>query len=317
MISGETRKRVWDAIGELGYVPDARAQALRSGDTHTLGLIMPDIHNPHFCETAEGVEQEARASGYNLLLSSAAITVEHINTVFSPLLDGKVDGLIVMGTFTSVSEETGAYLNRFFKRHSSIVEICGNHTHNHAHYDLDRVCSDYYAAAKEAMAYLMGMNHRRIGMIYGVEVPEPGLDRLRAYEECLLSAGLPIDEGLVIRCGSTLEAGYQAASELLSLPERPTAIIAINDVLAIAALRAIRDVGLRLPDDISLLGFDDIPVAQYLVPRVTTVSKDIIALGRRAVQLLLTRIENPQHPRQTETRPARLIIRESTGPAPY
>ena len=161
------------------------------------------------------------------------------------------------------------------------------------------------------------MNHRRIGIIYAVATPELGIDRLRAYEECQLSAGFPVEEDLVIRCGPTLEEGYQTALRLLSLPERPTAIVAINDVLAIAALRAIRDAGLRVPADVSLLSYDDIPVAKYVMPRLTTVSKDIIAMGRRAVQMLRARIENPERPHETENGPTRLIIRESIGPAPH
>lgn len=313
-ISDETRKRVWDAIEELDYVPDARARALRSGDTKTLGLIVPDIRNPHFWETAEGVEQEARDAGYHLLLSNIALRYEYANEIFNDLLHRRSDGLIIMGPFTAASEEASAYLARFFKRHLPIVEICD---HISDLYQVDRVSSDYQAATKESMSYLLGMNHRRIGMIYGVAVPVLATDRLQPYEECLVSAGLPVEEGLIARCGPTIEDGYEAARSLLALPQRPTAIIAINDLLAIGALRAIIDSGLSVPADISLLSYDDIHTAKYMVPRLTTVSKDISSLGRTAVQMLLARLQEPDRPYQIEQRPARLIIRESTGPAPY
>ena len=135
-ISEETRKRVWDVIRELDYVPDARARALRSGDTKTLGLIIPDMRNPHFWEAAEGVEQEARNAGYHLLLSNIALQYEHANEIFTDLLHQRIDGLIVMGSFTAVSEEANAYLSRFFKRHLPIVEMCD---HYNAHYQVDRV----------------------------------------------------------------------------------------------------------------------------------------------------------------------------------
>jgi LacI family transcriptional regulator, galactose operon repressor len=313
IISDETRKRVWDAIEELDHVPEARARALRSGTTKTLGLIIPDIRNPHFWETAEGVEQEARDAGYNLLLSNIALQYDHVNEIFNDLLHRRSDGMIIMGPFTVTSEEASAYLARFFKRHLPIVELCD---HISEHYQVDRVFSDYQAATKESMSYLLDMNHRRIGMIYGVEMPVLATDRLQPYEEFLTSAGLPVEEELIVRCGPTIEDGYQAAQKLLALPQRPTAMIAINDLLAIGALRAIIDSGLSVPADISLLSYDDIHTAKYIVPRLTTVSKDITFLGRAAVKLLLTRIQEPDRPYQTVLGPARLIIRESTGPAP-
>jgi LacI family transcriptional regulator len=167
------------------------------------------------------------------------------------------------------------------------------------------------------MAYLLGMNHRRIGMLYGVEIPELAEDRLQPYKGSLLAAGLPVEPKLIVQCGATIEDGYQATLQLLGLASRPTAIIAINDLLAIGALRAISDSGLSVPADISLLGYDDILVAKYLVPRLTTVSRDIAPLGRAAVRLLLARIREPDRPYQTVRSPARLIIRESTGPAPF
>ncbi len=314
IISDQTRKRVRDAIEKLGYVPDARARALRSGDTKTLGLIIPDIRNPHFWETAEGVEQEARDAGYHLLLTNIALKHEYANEIFTDLLHRRIDGLIVMGSFTLASKEANASLSRFFNRHLPIVELCDHYS---VHYQVDRVSSDYHTATTEAMSYLLGMNHRRIGMLFGVAMPELAMDRLQPYEESLISAGLPVEEELIVQCGPTIEDGYQAALKLLDLSRRPSAIIAINDLLAIGALRAIADSGLSVPADISLLSYDDIPIAKYMVPRLTTVSKDISSLGRTAVKLLLTRIRESDRPYQTEKRPARLIIRESTGPAPY
>lgn len=314
MISEETRKRVWEAIEELGYVPDARARALRSGNTKTLGLIIPDIRNPHFWETAEGVEQEARDAGYHLLLSNIALEYEYAKEIFTDLMHRRIDGLIVPGALRFASEEASASMSQYFKRHLPIVEICDHYS---THYEVDRVSSDYFTATKEAMSYLLGMNHRRIGMLYGVAMLVLAEDRLQPYEECLQSAGLPVSEELIVQCGPTIEDGYQAAQRLLTLSPRPTAMIAINDLLAIGALRAIADFGLNVPADISLLGYDDIAMAKYLVPRLTTVSKDISSLGRTAVKLLLARIQEPDRAYQTEKRPAGLIIRESTGPAPY
>jgi LacI family transcriptional regulator len=313
-ISEKTRKRVQDAIKELGYVPDARARALRSGDTKTIGLFIPDIRNPHFWEMAEGVEQEARSAGYRLLLSSISLNYEYAYEILDDLLNRKADGLIVMGWPTFIAEQASAYLNRFLERRLPIVDICD---HYNADLPMDRVAGDYNATTREAMSYLLGLRHKRIAILYGVALHELGIDRLEPYEDSLRAAGLPVEEDLIIQCGATIEDGYQGTQKLLSLSPRPTAIIAINDLLAMGALRAITDLGLSVPADVSIVSYDDITMASYTVPRLTTVSKDILSVGRMAVKLLLARLQEPDRPYQTETHPARLIIRESTGPAPY
>ena len=142
------------------------------------------------------------------------------------------------------------------------------------------------------------------------------MDRLQPYRERLISAGLPVEEELIVQCGPTIEESYQAVLKLLTLAHRPTAIIVINDLLAIGALRAINDFGLHVPADISLLSYDNINISNYIVPRLTTVSKDILSMGHTAVKLLLSRLQEPDRPYQTERASAQLIIRESTGPAP-
>ena len=312
-ISEETHQRVMQAIKELGYEPDARARALRSGSTKTIGLIIPDIRNPHFWENAEGVEQEARASGYHLHLSSLGLENEYGDYIFKNLTGQRIDGLILMGSYLDESEEAQNTLARLLKRRLSIVEISDRLDVDH---HVDRVVSDYRQAATEVMSHLLSLQHQRIGLIYGVAMPELALDRLQPYRDSLQAAGLPVDQCLIVNCGPAIEDGYQAALQLLKLPVRPTAVIAINDLLAIGALRAAGDLGLRVPTDLSLVSFDDIPMAKYLMPRLTTVSKDASRLGREATKLLLARIQEPDRPRQIETSPARLIIRDSTGPAP-
>jgi LacI family transcriptional regulator len=310
-ISEETRHRVLEAVAELGYVPDARAQSLRSGDTNTIGLIVPDIRNPHFWEHAEGVEQEARASGYNLLLTDTALNDEYAEDIFKNLSRRRIDGLIMMGGFIDQSKEAKDILTKLLKRRLPIVELIDHDVD----YEVDFVMSDYRAATREVMSYLLSLQHRRIGLIYGVAAPALAEDRLQPYQESLLAAGLPLDQELIARCGPTIEDGFQAALQLLRLPVRPTALIAINDLLAVGALRAAGDLGLNVPRDLSLVGYDDIHMAKYLTPRLTTVSKDAVKVGREAVRLLLARIEEPNRPAQKLDMPIRLIIRESTGPA--
>lgn len=309
-ISEETRRRVLEAVQELGYEPDARAQALRSGDTKTIGLIIPDIRNPHFWEYAEGVEQEAHASGYHLLLSSIALDPEYGEDIFKDLSRRRIDGLILASSFIGKSEEAQKILSYLRKRRLPMVEISN-------YVNIDCVVSDYRAATVEVMAHLLSLSHRRIGLIYGVGAAEPAEDRLQPYQESLQGAGLPVDDELIAKCGPTIEDGYQAALQLLQLPSRPTALVAINDLLALGALRAAADLRLHVPTNLSLVGYDDIPMAKYQVPRLTTVSKDAARLGREAVKLLLARLRDPDRSRQEIRSAPRLIIRESTGPAPF
>jgi LacI family transcriptional regulator len=313
-ISQETRERVWKAIEDLGYEPDAGARALRSGSTKTIGLIILDLHNPHFWQNADGIEQEARASGYRLLLSSMDLNAQYGEDIFKDLSGRRIDALILMGSLVDQSVVAQATLERSLSRNLPVVEISDRTNTIHR---IDCVVSDYRSTTFEAMAHLFSLGHRRIGLVHGVlNHPDMALDRLQPYQEALLSAGIAVDPELIVDCGPALEDGYLAALRLLDMSDRPTAIIAINDLLAMAVLRAAGDRGLRAPEDFSLVGFDDIPMARYLTPRLTTASKDAVRLGREAVRLALMRIEDPSRPCQVVTLPARFIVRESTGPAP-
>jgi LacI family transcriptional regulator len=314
-ISEETRQRVLKAVEELGYIPDTRAQALRSGDSKTIGYIIPDMHNPHYWENTDGIEQEAHAAGYTLLFSSMELNLKYGVDIFKDLAGRRIDGLILTGSFIDQSDEASLTLAQLLKqkRRVAFVEISDHLNNDH---DIDCVLSDYRGVTLEAMAHLFSLQHKRIGMVLGAEPPELAFDRFESYKSSLQGAGLPYDPNLVAYCGSTLEDGYQAALKLLNHFPRPTAIIAINDLMAIGVLRAAGDLGLSVPRDFSLVSFDNISVTQYLVPRLTTATKDAVRLGREAVRMLLNRIQNPHLPRQKMYIPARLILRESTGPAP-
>jgi LacI family transcriptional regulator len=184
-------------------------------------------------------------------------------------------------------------------------------------YGVDAVSADYREATKELMSYLFSLGHQRIAMIYGVGGHELAEDRLQPYRASLEAEGIPFDGDLVQECGPTIKDGYQATKKLLERKARPTAIITINDLLAIGALRAAADLKLNVPNDLSLVGYDDIPMADYMIPRLTTVTKDAYMLGMQAFEMLLARIQDPDLPRQLIQHPARLIIRESTGRAPF
>ena len=308
-ISDQTQQRVLNAIEELGYEPDARAQALRSGSTSTVALIIPDLRNPHFCEYATGVEDAAREADYHLLLSSTTLDDEYEVEIFKDLARRRFDGLIITGSSILKSSEAQTILARIRKRGLPLVEM-------NEFYGVDSASSDYREATKEVVSYLLSLGHRNIGFVYGVADHELALDRLEPFQESLNNAGVAIEPDLIVECGPTIEDGYQTALKLLKLSHRPTAIIAVNDLLAISTIRAAGDMGLRVPDHVSVVGFDNIPMANYLMPRLTTVTKDAYTAGRNAFEMLQARMQNPDLPRQVIHIPAKLIVRESTGPAP-
>jgi len=313
-ISEETRQRVLEAVAELDYVPDARAQALRSGNTKTIGLIIPDIHNPHFWAIAGGIEQELNAADYHMLLSSIPPENKFAEDIFRNLSQRRIDGLIMVPSFIYHSEEAQQILASLLGRHVPIVGL--NADIEGINLEIDRVISDYRETTLELMDHLLALGHRRIGLIYGIAVPALGTDRLFAYQDKLQAAGIAVDPELIANCGPTIEDSYWATQQLLKLPSPPTALIALNDYLAVGALRAISDLNLEVPQDVSLVGYDDVPFAKYLVPRLSTASKDGETMGREAVRLLLARLQDDSLPRQEIRLPASLILRESTGPAP-
>jgi len=185
-ISEETRQRVLAAIAELDYVPDAHAQALRSGNTKTIGLIIPDIHNPHFWEIADGVEQEAYAAGYHILLSSISPENKYAEDIFKNLSHRRIDGLIMIPSFIYHSEEAKKTLAYLLKRRVPIVAMMADL--GSVNDNIDRVIADYRDATTEIMQHLLSLQHRRIGLIYGIAIPELGNDRLLAYQESLQTA---------------------------------------------------------------------------------------------------------------------------------
>jgi LacI family transcriptional regulator len=166
------------------------------------------------------------------------------------------------------------------------------------------------------MSHLIELGHRRIGFIYGVAEKTQGYDRLLTYQAVRKQEGLEAGDHLIEYCGSAIEEGYEAARRLLLHRDRPTALLVINDLLGLVALRAAADLGLRVPQDVSIASFDDIPFASYSVPRLTSVSTHPEQNGRDAVTLLLRRLNDPDHPREVIVSDWQLIIRESTGAAP-
>ncbi len=308
-ISEETRRRVLVAIDEIGYQPDASAQSLRSGKTRSVGVMIPDTHNPHYWQIVSGVENAARPHGYDLFFSSTSLDPERELAGLHTLTRRRVDGLILLVTYYQALEAELLAL----KEAQNALVMFGLPADSGL--DVDTVAPSYAEGAAEMMAHLLALGHRRIGLVFGVAVPTLGLERLESYEVAHHAIGLHVNPDYVIRTGPRIEDGYIAALQLLDLQPRPTAIVAVNDYLAIGALRACAERGLRVPADVSVAGYDNIDVAPYLTPPLTTVDGSAEEMGRRAFHLLLHRMQHPAAPISHDRVPARFIARASTGHA--
>lgn len=304
-ISEETRQRVMRAIAELGYEPDARAQSLIRGSTRIVGVIMPVIHNPYFWQMFSGISDALQDAGYSLHLSRHPLDAQQESNTIRELMRHRVDGFILLA---AVKYLLPRLIDDLRTSGQPVVEITASKA------EFDHVIHDYSSGTQALMEHLLELGHQRIGFIYGVAREVEGFDRLITYRQVLHDAGLPHDKSLEVHCGDKLEDAYQAAYTVLNRPDRPTALLVINDMLALAVMRAANDLGLSVPRHLSVAGFDDIPFSSYTSPRLTTVSGKAEESGRDAVGLLLRRLAEPDLPQQVTTAQMELIIRESTGP---
>jgi LacI family transcriptional regulator len=309
IVAEETRQRILDAIKQLNYTPDAAARSLRSGKTRIIGLMIPDAHNPHFWMTVSGAEDEALAHGYSLLLATTSMDEEREKNAFRALLQQRLDGLIPLFTYPeNFAQELTELSNQKFP---FAISASGAEMPAVA---MDVIWMHYEEAGRELMDHLIGLGHRRIAMIHGVGRSALASDRLTAYKQGLEQSGIAYDEGYVIQCGYTLDDGYHAAEKLLSLHPAPTAIIGINDLMAFGALQAAHQRGLRVPEDVSIAGFDDLPMSSLLSPPLTTGRADGGEIGRQCVRLVLERMKTPDLPARNVHLHTRLVVRGSTGP---
>lgn len=306
-ISEETRQRVMQAIADLGYEPDGRAQALRRGHTNIIGVVMPVIENPFFWQTLSGISDALREAGYSLHLSQSPQDAKQEAITVRELARQRADGFILLAAVKYLWPRLTEYVR---KAGQPVVEITATEA------TFDHVIHGYANGTRALMAHLLELGHRRIGFIFGVTQEEQGSDRLFTYRQVLEENGLSSSRRFEASCGDKLEDAYQAAYTLLSQPERPTALLVINDMLAISVIRAASDLGLTIPADLSVAGFDDISFSSYTVPRLTTVSGTAEQSGRAAVELLLRRIAKPDISRQVTAADVQLIVRESTGVVP-
>jgi LacI family transcriptional regulator len=305
-VAAATRQRVVAAIDELGYVPDRTARNLRARRTFTIAGVIPDITNPFYPAFERGVQDVAEAAGYALVTYNTDGDRTKELRALRFARESRVDGLVVTPFHLALDDLLPLVADGI------AVVVNGEPGYDPTAAGMDQVAIDNPAAAEAAVSYLIGRGHRRIGMIAGEAGTFPHEGRVRGYERALRSHALPLDP-VLIRHGDFAETGgYQAAGELLKLPDRPTALFAANDLIAMGAMLRFREEGVRVPEHIAIVGFDDIPAARLVHPPLTTVAQFPERIGRRAAEMVVERLDGraPTAGRR-EFLPIELIVRTS------
>ncbi len=302
-VSETTRQHILKCAEELGYRPNMLARSLAQGKTDTLGFILPTIANPFYPEIAEAIERTAGQHGYQMLLCNTYYDFQQGRQHLERLVSRWVDGIIVMGSSMDIAD-----IVAHFRRGLPMV-LC-DWQENESPQGIPQVSVDFRLAGALAAEHLLGLGHRHIGII--VSEPEQTL-RLEGFRAVLQSAGLPLADEMIRQGHSTLESGYAAAQKFLATPARPTAIFATTDWMALGAMEAILDAGLRVPQDISIVGLDDIVVSAHIRPPLTTVAVPKFQLAKEATELLFGLInEEHPYPLSRMVEPS-LIVRQSTA----
>src|SRR5262245_909232 len=302
------RERVLRVMREQNYAPHAAARSLARSQTNIVGLVIPRtaatiFAEPFFPLVIQGITEACSCQGYFLML--AMVTADLEQDFYSRIVRSRhFDGLIMLS-----SDLDDPILPQLIKDRVPLVLI-GSHPYFQ---DLSWVDGANSEGAHMAVTHLLELGHRRIATITGPIEMEVSIDRRDGYKRALLEAGLPISSDLIVAGDFTQERGYEAMVRLLSLPQRPTAIFAASDSMAIGALRAIREAGLSVPGDIALVSFDDLPVAGFADPPLTTVHQPVLELGAKAVELLIERIKEPDRAPLHVRLPTRLVVRKSCG----
>ncbi|MFF2019154.1 LacI family DNA-binding transcriptional regulator [Paenibacillus sp. NPDC058177] len=301
----KTRQDILRTAREMGYVPNAHARTLTTKKSWTIGVLFVEstgagIRHPFFSAVIESFKQVAVAKGYALMFISKDVGGKQSGYLENCRIRG-VDGVVVF-----LSDYEDPYFQELLDSDIPTVVLDYETPESHT------VCSDNWSGAVQAVEYLAGLGHRRIAHISGGVNTTPGSRRQEGYEAAMLQQKLDLrDSYIVTGAYYSMESGYNAMLELLRLPEPPTAVFASGDLLAFGAVKAAQDSGLAVPGDISVMGYDDIELARYVTPALTTVRQDTELLGSRAAEILLAAIDKIPDGKEALALPVEVIVRDS------
>lgn len=304
-VSPDLEERVRDAMRTLKYQPSALARSLRRQETQTIGLLVPQLDQPFFSALAFAVEKALFANDYRTLICSAEEEQTKENAYVEMLLRQRVDGVIIVPTGRSVQG-----LRQFIESNVPVVLV----DRDLPLLQVNKILCDNRKGAYEGMRHLLELGHTRIGIIGAPTYSEVTIQRLEGVRQALADYNVQIDpERMIVGTLQQFEMGYSSGLQLLKQRIMPTAIFALTDVIAVGVLHAAAEMKLRVPDDLSVVGYDDIPLAAYSVPALTTVAQPIYGMGEAATRLILDRLQNNDRAPQTLTFDCHLVVRQSTA----
>lgn len=303
------RDRVNKAIKDLDYHPNVMAGSLRSRKTKTIGLIIPDNSNPLFAAISRSIEQVSSDLNYTVMLCNSSYSLENELRYINVLRSKSVDGIIILPT-TTIPD----HLNQLVKNMLPVIVL----HHIIPKFKTGFVLVDNFKGAYDAAVHLIDLGHKNIGYIDRPVTLPHSLERLNGFKQALKDHSIEVDENIVIQSnGFGYKDGFETMERLLKRNRPLTALMAFNDITAIGAMETITDHGLKVPDDISVVGFDDIEICSFIRPRLTTIHFPKYKIAEYAVKMLLKKINNPEKIKDFEKKvlPLRLVVRDSTAKA--
>ena len=304
-VSKDTQIRVIEAIKRLNYQPNVVARSLRSKKTNTVGLVICDLKNPFFAEVLQGIESYLGKKGYTTLVIDTNYDPEKEEKAIKTLLGKQVDGMIIV-----LGKDNAEYLSLLDDWNVPVVFLDKK---AEGKKNADAVVVNNKESSKKLIEHVLGLGHRRIGIIAGPLNTTTGRERLEGYLEALSAFSLPRDETLIKTGDFRKESGYKLALELLNLPSPPEVIYACNNLMGLGAMEAIREKGLCIPEEIGLVIFDDLPWFKFVNPPLTVVSQPSFQLGETAGRLLFERMRKGRKKSKEIVLSAHLEVRESAG----
>ncbi len=301
-VSAKNRLKVEAAIKKLKYKPNLLARRFRSSRANTIVVMVPDIANLFFAKLISGIENVAQQAGFNVLLGDTKDTFEREEAFVRMVETRLADGLINLRP----SRSCEPLLAR-----EGVLSVTASSCENTPGVS---VRIDNAAAAEKAVSYLVKLGHRRIGLVTGLKDNPHTADHQKGYCQALQAAGIEFDPALVIEGDFNFWSGISAAEQFSQLADRPTAVFCMSDEMAIAAIKGFADRGLKVPEDVSVIGFDDMEVARYVTPTLTTIAQPAEKIGERAASLLIEQINGHTPAIREHVLPYEFIIRDSVGP---
>jgi LacI family transcriptional regulator len=305
-ISLKTKEKIKAVADSLGYRPNTLASNLRNKKSNTIGIVVPLINRHFFSSVISGAEDVAYKAGYTVVISqSNDLAAKEINIVQS-MFSNRVDGLIIS---IAMQTDTFEHLKLFRKKHIPLVFF----DRAVPEIETDKIVVDDFAGGYRVTQHLIDQGYKRIGHLAGPQNLMTYYDRKNGYMEALRKNDIPYDESLVIINTLTSNEGVTAIQQLMDLPHPPDAVFCGNDTTALSVMIYLRDKGIRIPEDIGIVGFSNEPFSKVVSPSISTIAQPGFIMGQKAAELIIRKIENKERTYQTITLPTELIIRESSN----